>query len=249
VNAMVLETIGVGAEVGGLALDVADRGYGTARKIYNTRGDKIQFQAILALSCKRGGIEDPTVAERVGKAIGDELVDASKESGTWIKSAKWHFRIDRGPGVDSLTTAELYSWLDGLYTRAKDKEAIIDVPELFRVHFDSVLGDSFTRKLPPAMTVYARKLLNTLHRNDRQQSDYFATKAVVLGSLAATGVGGAFFDGAHGAVDTDLKTALAIIAGTTLTALLATFTREIERWMATRRAVARNGDDPPRALE
>lgn len=244
-SAMTVETIAGGAEVASVFVELADRAYGTTRKIYKTRDDKIQFRAVLVEACKRGGIDDREVAERVGTAIGEEIVKAGKDSSTWIRRVTWPVRIDRGPGIDSLTTAELYKWLNILYARAKGKEAVADVPDLIDRHFDSVLGDSFTPNLPSGMRGYARKLIKTLQQNDREQRDYFATKAVVFGSVAATGVGGAFFDGAHGAVDTDLKTALAIIAGTTLTAVLATFMRETERWMAARRALARKGDVPP----
>ena len=219
-------------------MEAAKPVYGTVRKIYKTKREKAHFRDLIAQACRRGGIDEQS-ASGVSERIVEAIDATAKQSRRRVKRISWALRINRGPSIDRLPTARLLEWLDGLYVQEIDKERLSTAPASISGLFWQVLGESFDPQgLPEDTAQYARRLWNTLERNDREHKSYIATAAVVLGGTASAGVAAGIADGATGAVDLDLKTALAALAGITLTALLATLTRALESRLSPRQAAA-----------
>jgi polyhydroxyalkanoate synthesis regulator phasin len=230
------------AEIAGEVLvEVAKPVYGTLRQIYHTKNDRKQFRAILKDAGKRGGMTEEE-ADRVSKEVTDEMEAAQKGSSTRIKKFFWPLRVDRGPGIDRLPTDEFREWLDHLYRQATTKLAIEGAPVSISAGFMLVLGDGFKPQQPAKRAEYARKLLGILQRNDREYKSYLSSITVLAGGLASTGIAGALAEGARGAADADLKTALTAAAGITVTALLGTLTHTLENRQSPRQAEAQQSD-------
>lgn len=232
----------VAIEATSLGLEAAKPVYGTLRQIYKTKKDKKQFLDIIEIAGVHSGMSEE-VAGRVREAMSAEMEAALKRSATRLKRATWRLRFDRGPGVDGLPTLKLKQWLDDMYRQAILKQAIKSVPESISEHFWMVLGDAFEPEQPAGRTAYARRLLNALERNDREHKSYLATTTVVASGIAGAGVTGALADGVSGAADADLKTALAVLAGITITTLLGTLIRALENRLSPRQPASRQSDE------
>lgn len=239
VNVVTADPAGLIIESTNTAIEIAGRAYGTLRRVYKTSADRNQFFGILGAACRRAGLDEPA-ASAVTDATERAFTETQRLAKRRFKRAFWRLRIDRGPGIDRLTTVELYQWLDRIYRLAVAQEGLEGAPPTISDHFNSVLGDSFRPEQPDARADYARRLLKALGRNDDEYRSYAGTTTLIFGGAGVTGLGGALAYGVHGAADADVKTALAVIAGTTLTALFATFIREIERRLATLQ-----GDEQP----
>lgn len=223
-----------------LAIEVAKPVYGTLQTIYRTHDDRVQFAAILTAAGVNCGMTDEE-AGTVTKTVTDLIDQAQKRSSRRVKKIIWPLRTNRGPGIDRLPTDKLLEWLDSLYGKATSGRAggTVTISQSFWAE----LGKSFEPEQPTARLEYARKLLDVLERNDKEYRSYLATPAVLAAGLAGAGAVSALADGATGAVDTDLKTAVAALAGIMLTALLTALTRALESRIAPRQAIRSQQQD------
>ena len=201
------------------AAELAKPVFGTLCKIYKTRKDKACFRDMVKEACLANGQIDAAKVDEISddmvKALEGILLDASP---TRIRRILWRVRIDRGPGIDRLPSAELQHLIDTWYQDSIKHLGVIGAPMTISGAFMVATYNKAFKTVGPK-AIPARKLMDALEQNDAS-SEHWAPWMTVGSGLAATGTAGALATGIAGAADTDLKTAFTILVGTAITVML-----------------------------